>query len=841
MGVLSQSVDEAGRAVVENVAIMQAAIDGLHGKTVEIGVSASGLGGTALDTAALETAVSGVKASLDSMAADAAMDSAVTIAALNRIGDAATAMAAKTVAANALAADSAARGWAPTIGWFRLTATALHWIVAGSAELLAVGVPALIAFGAGVAASLEGASNVQQRLNAIYTTTEATANVFHQTVGSVLGLKSALQQAQTAADPGIYELLGSAVNDAKTGFESLAQTGLQVVHMWDEFAARVTVDLKGGFGTEIHGLLSGMVTDLQQFGNVLGNLGHALLNFAALMPGLAHFLLTIAVGLSDVIEWASRAGPILTMAMAFEEFYRWGGLVLSLMVRLTGQMAVMNEIAAGGGFIARFGAGLLTLAGGLAQVLTNTGSFVSRLGSAEGVLGRMGGVLQSAGAGLQGFAESLTPLTAAGMAGVVAGVGVLIMELDRVRNASQAFIDTTNQAIQNAPNTVAAMNAIAQGVQGATVRIAQQEAALHSYNGTWQATGGITADAITKLQGLAPPLGGAAQGALNLANHGNLLTSALGHAVGELDPFSKLLGVFTGQAAQAASQVDQLQAAQSRWATQATQMITNANNLGTALHTTSGQALMLADVAGVNLNQSMAKGSEAFRIAEQQILNLGQGYKAMGATAGQVGNDINAVSIEAGLQSSKVQQLTQAWDAYIGLLTGGTSALSGFELGLQNMTTGIATNQNNLSELSGTMNVSVGKFAQDLQSFTGKGAQAWQNFNQVAGSSAQQFIDWMDNAAAGMVSGGQMQSAIKGIALQLLPFASRSQAARAELAGLAAEAGYAGGTSLQDLQRWIGESGMSAKQLGNFINTTTGKLSDMAGVAANLGGVLQSR
>jgi hypothetical protein len=267
-------------------------------------------------------------------------------------------------------------------------------------------------------------------------------------------------------------------------------------------------------------------------------------------------------------------------------------------------------------------------------------------------------------------------------------------------------------------------------------------------------------------------------------------------------------------------------------------MIQNSINLGSALGTTASQAILLANAAGVKLQDSMAKGSEAFKIALNQIINLEAGYKAMGATSGQVGNDMTAISIQAGLQATDVQKLTQAWDQYMGLLTGGTSGLSSFESALAGVTSGFGNAAGGASQA----NISVGRFAQDLTTFTGKGAQAWQNFNQVVTGGAQQFIDWMDNAAAvGVIKGGQMQSAIKGIVLQMLPLAAHSQAARAELAGLAQEAGGKDVTSMMGLRKWIGESGMSAKQLGDLVKNATVKLSDMGTVATNLGTVLQNQ
>ena len=117
------------------------------------------------------------------------------------------AVAAKTAAT--AAATTAATGIMVN-GW-RLTGNAIHWIIAGGAELLAVTLPALVALGAAAAVQLQGWVNVGQHVEAVYTATEATANVFHTTAGEAMGLGHALQAAQNAADPAVYGMLGSAV------------------------------------------------------------------------------------------------------------------------------------------------------------------------------------------------------------------------------------------------------------------------------------------------------------------------------------------------------------------------------------------------------------------------------------------------------------------------------------------------------------------------------------------------------------------------------------------------------------------------------------------------------
>ena len=98
------------------------------------------------------------------------------------------------------------------LGGIRLTGNALHWLIAGFAELMAkVVIPATVAAGAWAAVWLQGATNVAQHMQAVYTATEATANIFHMTAGQAIGLGYALQTAQDAANPNVYQALGSAI------------------------------------------------------------------------------------------------------------------------------------------------------------------------------------------------------------------------------------------------------------------------------------------------------------------------------------------------------------------------------------------------------------------------------------------------------------------------------------------------------------------------------------------------------------------------------------------------------------------------------------------------------
>ena len=108
------------------------------------------------------------------------------------------------------------------LGGIRLTGGALHWLIAGFAELMAVVIPATVAAGAWAAVWLQGATNVVQHMQAVYTATEATANIFHMTAGQAVGLGSALQKAQDAANPNVYQALGSAILTVREHFGGLA-------------------------------------------------------------------------------------------------------------------------------------------------------------------------------------------------------------------------------------------------------------------------------------------------------------------------------------------------------------------------------------------------------------------------------------------------------------------------------------------------------------------------------------------------------------------------------------------------------------------------------------------
>jgi hypothetical protein len=222
-----------------------------------------------------------------------------------------------------------------------------------------------------------------------------------------------------------------------------------------------------------------------------------------------------------------------------------------------------------------------------------------------------------------------------------------------------------------------------------------------------------------------------------------------------------------------------------------------------------------------------------------QIASLVQGYMSMGQPLTAVGSDMTVLAIQSGLANTQVSKLNQAWDQFMQNLTGGTSALAAVNQSLANLTTGT----NNVTSILGktkSVSLSIQDFASSLKTFSGAGATAWQNFNQVVGSTAPQLIDWLRTAGAeGALSGQQFSQAVMGMVSALVPLASQSQTAQAEVLGLVQQVN-------PSIQTWnqlttaLKNDHASMKDTTSAVQDATKKMGDMAQVAQNLGTVMQS-
>jgi hypothetical protein len=652
------------------------------------------------------------------------------------------ALTAKTVAAGAATAGATGimvNGW-------RLTATALHWIIAGGAELLAVTVPALVALAAAAAVMAPSVQSAAQHMQALQTATSATDQMFGQTAGDVLGLGHALKTAQDAAQPAVYGILGSALIGVKGHMGELTTAGLQVTQMFQTFAAKVALDFGpgGSLGNKTSSLFTHMTTDLQGLGQVLGNVGHAIVNVLSAMPGLAEFLLKGLSGITGFLSRLSGAAPILlTVAVAFEELMRWGGGAASILARL----------------------GL-----GLASLLKLVGA-TEVASKISGIAKALQDLMKTAGGRLQ----------VAGVIALAAGIGFLAYKMLTAKDAAQQFGDSLQQAVQKASNT---------NVMGVLLNnIGQLQTHLNAIPG------------------------GANKMAFSFHGLGNA-------AVAAKQSFSELSGEMGRQSQQAQN------------------VAAGAAYLAKTYGTTFVGALALADQANVKLANGITGTGQAAMVARMQIASLVQGYQAMGQSSGQVGADMTALAIQSGLAASNVGKLNSAWDEFTTNLTGGTGALASLGQSLTNLSTGT----NRVFTVLGRakdVSLSVQQFGAALKSFSGSGSVAWQNFNQVV-SGGQKLLDWMRTAGTeGALSATQFKQAGLDMASALVPLASKSQAAQAELMGLVQQIDPSIQTFGQ-LKSAIQQSGASFGGLGGIVTGATQKMANMNSVAQTLGNVLSS-
>lgn len=741
-------------------------------------------------------------------------------------------------------ADTAKAASAAT-GFWQRWGNVIHWVVAGGIEFLATAVPAMIAFGGAMLVGVQGAQMLQQHLTALWTAAEATGNVFHQTMGTLLGMKSVLQQAQDAANPHIFALLGAGIGIVKEQAGGLVQAGSQVILVFDRFAARLQYDFSkaGGAGQTMGALLHAMVPDLVEFGQVFGNLGHAIANFASKMPGLAEVLLKLLDAASRLVLWVSKLPtPLIMTAMAMEEIWRWGQPLVAILTRLPALFSAF--VASGFGAVPVFS----RIAEVFKALLGFAPDLIANLAGVAAAIAPEGSAFEAAAKGVQNWAagvgDAIAKLTVfealigAGLVAAIVGVGIA---LTRTRSSTEQFTDSFNKMLATAKN-VNVMTYIATDFQTATDRINQQTAVLNRYSGAVDYVASTNAKWTGQLRNMEGPLAGAGQGAQNLNDKINILA---GKALAAIPGMEGLGHAYTGlfTAEHAASAVQQLTAAQQQQVNAMKNTADGMAYLEQHYHLTAQGALALADAAGVKLASGLTGATQAAIINRTMIDDLVKGYEAMGQPATEVGTDMTALAIQSGLAASKVSQLNQAWDQFMQNLVGGTAGLAGFENSIANMGHVTANASANLAKYTGSMNSSVTGFAASLQSFTGKGAAAWQQFDQVVGTTAPQLIDWLRTAgqegALGANGQEKFTQAVRDMTAQLVPFASKSTVAQSELMGLASAADH-NITSWPAFVKWMKEGHDTIGGLSSIIGDASKNMENMGQVAQNLGNVMNN-
>jgi SLT domain-containing protein len=694
--------------------------------------------------------------------------------------------------------------------------TAIHLITMGIFEFSAVFIPAMVAAGAAAAVLNQGFLDVYDGLKGMEIAGEALGPIFGKTQGDMLGLGHSLQIAQNAADPDAYEILGEAiigVNDATGhlndqlgavthtagtaagGISVFGQMGLAVGNILEKFAADIDIDLQNGM-KQFTGLLADGAQDLVEFGQILGNIGHAILNLASAMPGLAEIVLKIIDGFSDLIKVISELPPIfLTVVFGIEEAYRWSGLLVGVFglvgraIALVGTLGIPVFAKIG----MNFGAMVSNIALGVAGMITNFGALVSRITGGDGVIALDSG-MASVARGFGGFAEFMSGPWGAAVGLGVLGFAALAVWALRSSDATQQFIASTQKAVQAASN-LTALNVIGTELSDNTTKITQAQAQLsESFDNTMGTSAGVESRYV-----------GQSQAVTQLRGNIQILT----------DNQQKLYQ-------------------------QSTNVISGAEQISQAYGVSFTAALGMADAANVKLVDGISGNSKAAEEARIQIQGLVQGYMSMNQSGTALSNSMDAVSVQTQIQGSKVSALNSAWDSFMSMATSLTGSFSQINLDLEQMGNIASTTPAKIGAFAGTTTLSVKQIAESLKSFSGTSAQTWQAYNQSL-SEAETFTDNLRTASTtGVVSATQYTQAISGIVNMFLPFAKDSSSAAAELSVLAQEAGGPAVSTFAGLKSWVDQTGGSTVNLTGLVNNLTGSLSNVTQVAKNFAGTLQS-
>jgi Transglycosylase SLT domain len=657
-----------------------------------------------------------------------------------------------------------------------LTFTQLHWIMGVTSEALAVIGPALVAAGAGAMVMVEGAGWILDRLQSTFNTTEATASLYHKTMGQSLGIPGgSLQVAQTAMDPQVYELLGAAINGATESFHGLWAEGEQVVGVLDKFAAEVDVGMKSASG-EISQLTGKGTQDLAELGEVLGNLALTFFHLAANMPGLSDVLLKVLDGITRLFSVITSApGILITLALGLEESWRWGGLFAGIL----------------GGLITKIGALIFTVGGGIKSV-----GLLGTAGAAAGT------AVEDAGAGMVGVGEFLSGPWGWAIMGAVAGLAVLGFWLSNVKDSAQQMASSMNAAISGA-NFATGLGDAVMDLSKLQTAIVQTETKITSLGGA------MAGSSMTGLSyhGENPQIASAHQDIADLQTYQQEYTKLISSIVDTLAISTKFggqtysLAQTMGLATAAGLNLNTAFGANGKLTAVAAQEISNLVVGYKAMDQSGGQ--LYTDIQAINVETLLQQTrvtqlNQAWDQYLQQLTGGTGGLATLISDLQQMGN----VSLPDA--TKKFSEFSQA------------SASDG-----------------------GGVDLSVKQISESLTTMDTVGAQAWKNYNSSI-TDARNLMDWFNTAAAeGVLNQSQFTAAMKATVAELIPYAANSKTAQAELLGLAAQ-GDGGITTFKGLTSWVGNTKNATKNLNDIVGIATQGMSNLNAVAANLSSTLDA-
>lgn len=683
---------------------------------------------------------------------------------------------------------------------FITSASGAHLALESLVEFTAVWAPASLAVALFGAAAIPTVLQIGQQLKNMTVTSKATGQQFDTLKTSGAGLVSAIK-------PEVMQLFGEALLAASNNSGQLTKALSAVGTVLDNFGAEIDKALSSNAASKFLSSASGDVQGLgvafTQVGRIIGTLLSAVPGYAAILLKLGDAALT---GAADIVQ-ASQ--PIIKAFLAIHGAVFYLGLATTL-VGTFGKSAVQafGQVASGGDKVTEtgnklsgFGAAIGNAAGGLVQFGSKAKGYTSALGD----IAKESGPAQ-AGSVLLGDALDLVPFGPAGIAAGLLGAaigGVLYFALKNTTPAVTAFNNSMAKMIA-ASNVVNIQQNIAKAAEATTAEIAK----------------------------------------LTAANTANAASYAAAAGAAQVDA-GQLHNLHQAQqeGAQAVAQQNtQLMAYANLNATAAIRL----NTLGKSYGDTTS-VMQLMTLAGVKQSDVANANAAAWQLDQIKIQATAQAYDLMGQQAGAVGNQLDTLTISTGTVTKAVQTLTQAEQGWLSLITGGDSAFTGFEQGMSTLKAamdGGSASGVKLTTTSGKLKDGITLVGTALNGTSDSALAARQAFDSQVTSAGQLFGNLQLLAAAsGNTTSAQTQltAAGKDLVAQLLPMAAGSKTATAEVSALAQLAGGPATTNLKTLQTWVGNTKNAEGDLNSQTQSLTVSSLSLTDAAKNLAGALSGQ
>lgn len=630
---------------------------------------------------------------------------------------------------------------------------AVHLLIDAVAETVAVVIPAGIAFGVFAAAAVPAVQTIQQKMQAVYTTSKALGTQIYPLTGG-------FQNMAAAAQPKVYQLFGEALVVMNQNSGKLIPVITQVGNVIDSLGARAAVALtSGGFGT----FLRNGPQDIAQIGNIVGNIFGTVGNLVHVMPGYAQTLLGVlgdvthgieTITASPLAQWVIGAGLAFHGAFLYLGLAATGAVLLGN--ALVGLAAKFGLASQGALFFdsAAFGAGLRQMIGGVGTLAAE----MITLGAGEDIAAAGSLALEGAFAALQALAPVLI-VTAIG-----AAIYGLIRLLGSATSATNDYDTAVNNALKNAPvtsfgidltqrmadtvgNLRAAQDALAHTQEfvtvsvrgtGATMQVVSQayrnqQAIIAGYQGEIQTLQGVQANWNTIMK--------AAHGNLSLLTDAGITATDVFNASG--DQLKQY--VIEVQAAAAAQEALGLGVGRSAAAQNAQTNDWLTNGLPAMQKVTQAEDALL--------NVILA-GPQAFVAFQQGINQMAKDAAVAGSSVG-------------GLNS---QSLTLANDFYTTAVPAAQKmidALSQQNVSTKDLTTVVATQVGQMLAYTGTNKEARSVLVDLINNALGPGTVSLQTLNKWVGNNSTSLTGMNAIMAKSAIGAGNLTGVLNGLTQQL--------------------------------------------------------------------------